>query len=120
TRLGDPARALGQLEQVLENEATNRDAREVVEKCLEIPTLRARAAVVLEAAYVALDSPRDLVRMLEIRLETASGRDERRELLRRIAELRDERLNEGALEAYARFVPLAPEDVRARERVIEL
>ena len=53
---------------------------------------------------------RELVRVLEVRLEFVADDVERRELLRRIAELRDERLTDdaGAFEAYARLLPLSP------------
>ncbi len=120
TRLGDPKTALGFLEEVLQAEPSERDARDLVEGLLDNPELRSRAAAVLEAVYVAQDAARDLVRILEIRLETARQTTDRRELLRRIAELKDERLQEGAFEAYARLVPLAPDDAHARERLLEL
>ena len=53
---------------------------------------------------------------------TATQTDERRDLLRRVAELRDERLRDdpGALEAFARLLPLDPEDGRARQRLLEI
>ena len=62
------------------------------------------------------------MRVLEIRLEFATEVDERRELLRRIAELRDERLRDdvGAFEAFARLLPLAPDDTQARQRMLEI
>ncbi len=119
-RLDQPERALALLEEVLSADPLAEDAREVAERCLANPALRARAANVLEQVYVAQDKARDLVRILEIRLETEQGSAERRELLRRIAELRDERINEGAFEAYARLVPAAPDDAHARARLIEL
>ncbi|HEX4352324.1 MAG TPA: hypothetical protein VHZ95_05405, partial [Polyangiales bacterium] len=120
TRLNDPATALGFLEAAIEAEPTNREARDMLDKSLTVPELRARAAVALEGAFVATDAVRDLVRVLEIRLESAKTDDDRRELLQRIADLRDDRLNEGALDVYARLVPLAPEDGHARARLLEL
>src|SRR5260221_11364559 len=83
----------------------------------------------LEAVYEARDEVRDLVRVLEIRLAAldemstgAGDADERKELLRRIAGLRDERLHDdaGALEALARYVPLEPLDIEARARLVEI
>ena len=120
TRLDDAPGALTYLEEVLQAEPTNRDARDLAEKCLEKPGLRARAALVLEGVYVAQDAIRDLVRVLEIRLETATDLAEQRELLRRVAEFRDERLNEGAFDVFARLVPIAPDDANARVRLLEL
>jgi len=122
TRLGDFAKALDQLEIVLGADAHSREARDLVEQCLQRPELRVRAAVVLENAYVTIDQPRDLVRVLDVRLETASDDHARAELLARIAEIRDDRLNEdvAALDAYAKLVPLAPDDEHARTRLLEI
>jgi tetratricopeptide (TPR) repeat protein len=62
------------------------------------------------------------VRVLEIHLEFATGVSERRDLLRRVAELRDERLRDdaGAFDAFARLLPLDPDDARARHRMLEI
>lgn len=122
TRLGDPKNALGYLEEVVSADSSVREARELIEKCLTHPDLRLRAAIVLEGVYVEREEMRDLVRVLEVRLEFVEGEAERRELLRRIAELRDERLTDdkGALETYARLLPIAPGDVEARQRYLEI
>ncbi len=121
-KLNNPERALDQLELVLRDDNGNREARELVERCLEMPRLRERAASVLEQVYDAKDEVRDLVRVLEIRLEFAQDPSALRELLRRIAQLRDERLKDdaGAFATYARLIPLDPDDVHARERALEI
>ena len=121
-RLGDPKAALNYLEEVVAADSSLRDARELVEKCLTHPDLRQRAAIILEGVYAEREEMRDLVRILEVRLEFVANDVERRELLRRIAELRDERLTDdkGAFEAYARLLPLAPGDVEARNRYLEI
>ncbi|HEY8038469.1 MAG TPA: tetratricopeptide repeat protein [Polyangiaceae bacterium] len=121
-RLGDAASALSYLEQVLRDRPASGEARSLVEKILDVPELRARAAIVLEAVYTERDEVTDLVRVLEIHLEFASEADERRDLLRRVAELRDERLRDdaGALDAFARLLPLDPDDARARQRLLEI
>jgi tetratricopeptide (TPR) repeat protein len=119
-RLGDPAGALSYLERVLHERPSASQARQLVEKILDVPALRSRAAIVLEAVYANRDEVTDLVRVLEIHLEFATAADERRDLLRRVAELRDERLRDdaGALEAFARLLPLDPDDAGARERML--
>lgn len=121
-RLGDPKAALNYLEEVVSADSSLRDARELVEKCLTHPDLRQRAAIILEGVYVEREEMRELVRILEVRLEFVTDDVERRDLLRRIAELRDERLTDdkGAFEAYARLLPLAPGDVEARTRYLEI
>ena len=120
--LADPASALPHVEDVLRMDPNQHDARALAERILEVPELRARAAEVLEAVYETRDETRDLVRVLDIRLETANDEAEQRSLLRRIATLRDERLADdtGALEALARLVPLDPVDGRARARLIDI
>ncbi|HXN33651.1 MAG TPA: tetratricopeptide repeat protein, partial [Polyangiaceae bacterium] len=122
TRLGDAAGALACLEHVLRERPASVEARHLVEKILEAPDLRARAAIVLEVVYTDRDEVQDLVRVLEIHLEFAKGSDERRDLLRRIAGLRDERLRDdpGALDAFGRLLPLDPNDARARQRMLEI
>ncbi|HEY5145376.1 MAG TPA: hypothetical protein VII82_01350, partial [Polyangiaceae bacterium] len=125
SQLGDASGALAYLEQVLRERPSATQARQLVEKILDVPELRSRAAMILEAVYATRDEVPELVRVLEIHLEFASVAtqvDERRDLLRRVADLRDERLRDdaGALEAFARLLPLDPEDGRARERMLEI
>ncbi len=120
--LGDAAGALSYLESVLRDAPSSNESRQLVERILDVPELRSRAAIVLEAVYAERDEVQDLVRVLEIHLEFASEPNERRDLLRRVAELRDERLRDdpGALDAFGRLLPLDPEDGRARERMLEI
>ena len=63
--LGDPKSALSFLEEVLIADAGRVDARDLVEKCLEVPDLRGRAAAILEMVYTDRDESRHLVRVLE-------------------------------------------------------
>jgi len=121
-QIGDASTALSYLEQVLRERPAATEARQLVEKILDVAELRARAALVLEAVYTERDEVPELVRVLEIHLEFATGVDERRDLLRRVAELRDERLRDdsGAFDAFARLLPLDPDDARARHRMLEI
>lgn len=121
-RLGNPKSALNHLEEVVVADSSVREARAIIEKCLDVPELRSRAAFVLEGVYAERDEPRELVRALEVRLEFVTDDVERRELLRRIAELRDERLTDdrGAFDAYARFIPLSPGEAEARARFLQI
>jgi len=76
----------------------------------------------LESVYEARDEIRQLVRVLEIRREGATDEGDRRELLRRMSVLRDERLRDdhGAFATLAELVPLEPEDASVRERFVEI
>lgn len=121
-KLLEPTLALGHLEDVLRVRVGDADARQLVERLLDVGSLRLRAAHVLEAVYVARDEVRQLVRVLDILREGATDEAERRELLRRVAALRDERLRDdaGAFAALAELVPLEPDDVPARNRLVEI
>lgn len=122
THLGDAEAALSHLEHVLGERPSALEARQLVEKILNVAVLRARAAIILEGVYAERDEVPDLVRVLEIHLEFATQLDERRDLLRRVADLRDERLRDdaGALEAFARLLPIDPEDALGRRRTLDI
>ncbi|HVY26926.1 MAG TPA: tetratricopeptide repeat protein [Polyangiaceae bacterium] len=123
--LHQPDKAMGHVEDVLRERVGDYEARELAERMLAIGELRPRAARALETVYEARDEVRDLVRVLAIRLESltsAEVADERRDLLRRIAMLRDDRLHDdqGALDALAELVPMDPLDGDARARLLEI
>ena len=120
-----PDKAMGHVEDVLRERVGDYEARELAERMLAIGELRPRAARALETVYEARDEVRDLVRVLAIRIESLTSpevADERRELLRRIAMLRDDRLHDdqGALDALAELVPMDPLDADARARLLEI
>ncbi len=123
--LHEPEKSMLLVEDVLSEQINDPNARELSERMLEIGGLRQRAARLLEGVYEARDEIRDLVRVLDVRLESF-GSDpanaDRRELLRRIATLRDERLHddESALRTLALLVPADPLDVDARKRLLEI
>ena len=134
-QLHEPEKAIVHVEDVLRERIGDYEARELAEKMLEIGSLRARAARMLEAVYEARDEMRDLVRVLTIRLETleqppADGseddpserEDELKDLLRRVAVLLDDRLHDddASLNALAKLVPLDPLDEDARNRLLEI
>lgn len=126
-QLHEPGKAIEHVEHVLEERPGDYSARELCESILEIGSFRVRAARALEAVYESRDEVRELVKVLEIRWAASSeesGDDAatRRDLLRRIAQLKDERLHDdvGALEALARYVPVDPLDLPMRERFVEI
>ncbi|MFO0678456.1 MAG: hypothetical protein U0169_18105 [Polyangiaceae bacterium] len=121
-RLGDPKLAFSFLAEVVESEPSNDRAKDLLESLLPEPSLRAKVARVLEGVYAARDEARNLARVLGIELETVTDRDERRELVRRVAELFDVRLTDfgKAFDAYAELVPLEPDDGTVRARFLAL
>ena len=123
--LHQPEKSMLLVEDVLGERINDHQARELTERMLEIGGLRQRAARLLENVYLARDEIRDLVRVLEVRLEgfgSDPANEERRELLRRIATLRDDRLHddESALRTLSLLVPADPLDVDARKRLLEI
>ena len=123
--LHQPEKSMLLVEDVLSDRINDYQARELTERMLEIGGLRQRAALLLEGVYEARDEIRDLVRVLEVRLE-GFGADpanvDRRDLLRRIATLRDDRLHDddSALRTLSLLVPADPLDVDARKRLLEI
>jgi tetratricopeptide (TPR) repeat protein len=126
-QLHEPSKAIEHVEHVLGERLFDYTARELCESILEIGSYRVRAARALEAVYESRDEVRELVQVLEIRWgapadDAGDSPEVRKELLRRIAQLKDERLHDdvGALEAFARYVPEDPLDLAARERFVEI
>jgi tetratricopeptide (TPR) repeat protein len=110
------------LEAILTDRPSEADARKLAEECLQVDSLRQPAAKLLDGVYESRDEVRDLVRVLEVRLEAAEDDDDRRALLGRIGTLRDERLKDdaGAFAALSELLPLEPDDVDLRERYVEI
>ncbi len=127
-RLHRPDQAIGLIQELLADNYNDRDARMLAERLLEIGSLRAEAAKSLEHVYEARDEIRDLVRVLSIQLEclgeatSDEAKTERKNVIRRVAHLRDTRLHDdqGAFEAYAELVPLEPADGEVRQRLLDI
>ncbi len=129
-KLHKPDAAFRHVEDVLTEHVGDARAREMAERLLQVKTLRIAASVALERVYEARDEVRDLVRVLEVRRsawqelseEERVSDAEQIELLRRIAELKNDRLrdDEGALEAYLELVPVDPAYAEGRSELIEI
>ncbi len=130
-----PDQAVSAIEKVLQEDTGNYEARDIAEELLQIGSVRVRAALSLEMVYESRDEIRDLVRVLGVRVEALrvgededlsetelqEREDDRRDLLRRIATLRDDRLHddEGSFDVFAELSPLDPVDGDLRERLID-
>ncbi len=127
-QLHRPDAAITHVEQLLEADPNDFESRGLAERLLGIGSFAARTALALERVYEQRDEMRDLVRVLAVRCDALAANAtpevelERRELMRRISVLRDERLHDdaGAFEVLASYVPLAPADHDARARLIEI
>jgi golgin subfamily B member 1 len=122
----EPDRAIVHVEDVLRERVNDHDARTLAERMLEIGTLRPRAARMLEAVYESRDEVRELVRVLAIRLESLAEEEdteeERRDLLRRMAQLQNQRMHddEGAFVSLSKLVPLDPLDSDSRNELLAI
>ncbi|MEN9578671.1 MAG: hypothetical protein RJA70_1680, partial [Pseudomonadota bacterium] len=131
-QLHQPEKAMSHVEDVLDEDLGDASARDLAERILEIGSLRGSAASLLEKVYEGRDEIRELVRVLGIRLEVAreqkltfefpAAEADERSLLRRIAELKNNRMrdDEGAIVALCDYVPLDPSDQSAREDLLEV
>jgi tetratricopeptide (TPR) repeat protein len=130
-KLDKPADALTQAAALLDRQIDHTDARAIVRVVLERPVegddarrTRVRAAEILERVYLARDEARELDEVTAIRLAETPDllREDRLELLRRAARLRDERLanDAGALDALAELLPLDPADEEARKNLLSV
>ncbi len=123
-RLHQPNVAMTCVESVLDEDLNNAAARELAERLLQVGSLRIDASLALERVYESRDDVRNLVRVLEVRREALKGQEDgdakRLELLRRIAELKNDRLrdDEGALAAFLELVPQDPEYVEGRKQLL--
>ena len=119
-KLQEPSRALPHLDNLVRQSEDDLDVRALAEECLDVEELRQPVAALLDGLYEAIDDPRDLVRVLDVRLEGVETHEQRRELLHRIAALKDERLKDdvGAFEALSALMPLEPDDADIRARLL--
>ncbi|HEY3359783.1 MAG TPA: tetratricopeptide repeat protein [Polyangia bacterium] len=102
--LGDQDGALAAYRDVLEREATHRDARGALERLLEQEALKPRVLDILEPLYEGAGDFPALARLGEVRLGLLTGHGDRARLLERIAELWEHKLGGRgrALETYGR------------------
>ncbi|HTM45397.1 MAG TPA: tetratricopeptide repeat protein, partial [Polyangiaceae bacterium] len=133
-KLHRPADAIGHVEAVLDRDAGDAGARDLAERLMQLGSLKQQAATLLERVYESRDEPRELARVLDVQLgllkEQGAGKvnadadltDRYKEMLRRVAALRDDRLHEdaAAFAALAQLVPLEPLDFAARGRLEEI
>lgn len=119
TKLGDPSGAVDAYEDALQRDPTVDGARDSLERLLSVASVRQRVATILEPYYEARESWPELVRTLEIQLESKTDVADRVLFLDRLADLRGNQLRDakGAFDALARAVELAPEEHELRERL---
>ncbi len=117
-QLKEPERAMPHVEQLLEVDPQNPEARRVATRLLESKGLAARAAAALAAGAT---TTAERAKYLSIELENTRG-PKRRDVLRRIGVLKQDELgdNQGAFEAYEQALGLDPADDDLRNRYVFL
>jgi tetratricopeptide (TPR) repeat protein len=120
-QLHEPERSIQHVEVLLAADATHEEARRVATKLLEVKGLAARAAAALASAHEQVGVPADVAKFLSIELEHTRG-PKRRDVLRKIGVLREDRLGdrEGAFVAFEQALALDPSDDDLRSRFVAL
>ncbi len=121
TQLHEPERSMPHVEAVLASDPSNEEARKIARKLLEVKGLAARAASALALAYEQTGVPADVAKFLAVELEHTRG-PKRRDVLRKIGVLRQDRLDDapGAFEAFEQALALDPSDEELRRRFADL
>ncbi len=113
-RFDDPAGALDLLEDVLQAEPTDAVARGLLERILDLPDYRQRAAALLEPVYEATENWGRLVSILNVQREARQG-IAGVDILTRVADLQEQKLQSrtGALITWRQVMTLDPNNMRA-------
>ena len=144
---GDAARALGVIEPLLAKDPGRDDAYEVLERMLaserhslppmvagvtvpppngraasKVPNVRKQAAALLKKRYLEGGRAHDLVRVLDVELESVTNKKDRIRRYRELSKLRAEGLGDarGALEDVAALAMLEPGEAEHRARLATL
>jgi tetratricopeptide (TPR) repeat protein len=120
--LRDFETAIDNYSAALSGDQRNQVALTAVERYLIDPDLRVVAAEVLEPIYVGQHRWKDLIRVYEARLESASDPRDRLKLTRFVARLYEEQLEdfENASQWYAKVFREAPADQGVRDQLQRL
>jgi tetratricopeptide (TPR) repeat protein len=120
--LADADRAVENYRAALGGDPTHAGAIRALEKYLDDDGQRVAAAEVLEPTYVARHDWPALVRIYQIRLEAADDHRTRLVLVKRIARLYEEQLEdlEGAFTWYAKVFREEPSDRQTRDQLARL
>ncbi|MCK5800695.1 MAG: hypothetical protein KAI47_26090, partial [Deltaproteobacteria bacterium] len=112
--IGDADGAIDRFEGVVRDAPDNEAAIEALEALLSDEAQGARVALILEEVYRVSGDMRALVRVMETRLMTLTDRQERRDLVVRIAEISEDGLEDLrlAFDAYGRALKEDPADER--------
>ncbi|RMG99750.1 MAG: tetratricopeptide repeat protein [Deltaproteobacteria bacterium] len=124
-RLGDSTRAIELLRQVLDHDFANAEARERLERLLEVPEYECEVARILMPIYESLEDWANLVRCLDVLARAAEDLSERSGLLRRAGGILAQALGDlgQAFDRYAAALETDPTDADARaafEEIAEL
>ncbi|MFT3922722.1 MAG: tetratricopeptide repeat protein [Myxococcales bacterium] len=121
-KLKEPALAVDQHAQVLEEQPTHLRAQEALERLLHERTQRQRIAGLLEPLYTRQGAHNELARILEVQLEEISEPGARVSTLMRLGELHERELRDAtqALRSFAKAVETDPTDVLARRELARL
>ena len=115
-RLDQHERALEHFRMVLEQQPGNPGVVAYLEQMLEVESVRMATGFVLEPIYEEAGAQDKMARLIEVQLRDAQDDQEKVELLRRLAEIRDRHQDDpdGAIEALGKAFLLDPHDDEVR------
>ena len=119
--LAELERTMPHVEALLLANPEHEEARTLAQRLLEVKALAGRAAAALAQAIDATGTPQDVAKILAIELEHTRG-PKRRDVLRRLGLLRQDRLGDdaGAYEAFEQALSLDSADDEVRGRFVAL
>lgn len=120
--LGDPTRALEQLEEVVQVDPRNVDARSELDQLRQLPALRERVVEVLRPIFELTDDWRATIELNQDRLELAELPGDRVTVLRETATLWEHRAKDPlkAMDVLAVAVRIDPDDEEVRQELERL
>jgi golgin subfamily B member 1 len=120
--IGDLPKAVEAYQDILNADPNHQETRGALERLLKSGTLQQEIAQILEPLYRLGEEWEKLVEIYQLELEGVSDPDERQNLLRRLAEIAENRLFDQvqAFEWWARAVLESPSSEQALEEMLRL
>lgn len=117
--LDDPEEGIRHLGAALKADPDHAVGTDELSRYLQDPSMRSRAAEMLEPVFMAVQDWERLLQIQEVRLEEAEEHSERVQIMLRMARMQEEQLEDldKAFEAYARVFKEDPTNTRVRDHL---
>src|SRR5690606_16179046 len=121
-RLEDPEEGIRHLGAALKADPDHAVGTDELSRYLQDPSMRSRAAEMLEPVFMAVQDWERLLQIQEVRLDEAQDHGERVQIMLRMARMQEEQLEDldKAFDAYARVFKEDPTNTRVRDHLSRL